>query len=162
MMMKHHARAMKTRLPMAHEIVVQDMMVNDFCVSAASLSQLLEACSQTGEMCASMGMRIHKFASNHCTLLEGLAKDEIAKTIEIGDPEDKLVAGIELPNIKTLGMLWLSKEDLFAFQWKTLHPDGGLSGQCAASPGDCLTLCGSFLQLPYLARCLFRSCGGGS
>ena len=88
MTMKYHAEAKRSELPVAREIVVNDMMVDDFCISGASLAHLARARQEMEELCASMGMRIHKYASNHPILLEGLGEKDIAKTIEIGDPED--------------------------------------------------------------------------
>ena len=118
MTMKHHAKANRHQWPVAFDVVMRDTMIDDFCVSAGSLDELMTVKNEMRELCQSMGMRIHKFSANHRMLLEDVADQDIARTLEIGDPEDKMSPNPELPNVKTLGMLWLPQEDVFCFQWE--------------------------------------------
>ena len=118
MTMKHHALINAKKWPVAAEVIMTSMMVNDFCVSAESVSTLQVVKTEMRQLCSSMGMKIHKYAANHSELLEDVPTNEMAKTMEIGDPEDHVSPYPELPNIKTLGMLWVSREDVFRFQWE--------------------------------------------
>ena len=116
--MKFHAQANQQIWPLACEVVHQDMMVDDFCVGHDSMDHLLEVRREMELLCGSMGMRVHKYAANHPALLKDIRSEDIACTLEIGDPSDKLAPPPpDLPNIKTLGMLWETAEDVYRFRW---------------------------------------------
>ena len=124
MTMKHHAKENQARWPLAHDVVMEHMMVDDFLISADTLEELETVNEQMKALCHSMGMKIHKHAANHFLLLQGLDEAEIAKTVEIRDSEDRVSPDPDLPNIKTLGMLWLPGEDVFCFQWEPVQRTG--------------------------------------
>ena len=116
MTVKHHAVSNQEEWPLAFDTVMRNLMVDDFCIGSDSLQRIGQARKETEALCESMEMRIHKYAANSLEVLEGIPKKDIAKTIEIGDPKDKLASAPSLSNVKTLGMLWISGEDVFTFR----------------------------------------------
>jgi hypothetical protein len=121
---QHHAEELKEKYPLAYGAVMNNMMMDDVLISVSTEDEAIELRRQLRDCLGEACMTICKWASNSNKLLAEVPEEDRAASIDFEglDYSNKLH---ELaPIIKTLGMVWLSPEDLFTYNFAVPEDDG--------------------------------------
>ncbi|XP_055522497.1 uncharacterized protein LOC129716687 [Wyeomyia smithii] len=107
------------RFPLAAKSVKEDCYMDDVITGANDPDTAKELRVQLQEMLRRGGFWLRKFASNCKTVLEGLPAEDLSIQVDDGinlDPD---------PMVKTLGLIWMPKTDVFRFRFHIppLSPD---------------------------------------
>ncbi|XP_014881603.1 uncharacterized protein LOC106942781 [Poecilia latipinna] len=76
--LKHHANENKTQFPLASQFIMKDFYVDDGVTSTTSIKEAIKLIQEIQTLCASGGLRLHKFVSNDKTVLESIPPSERA------------------------------------------------------------------------------------
>nr|XP_039251003.1 uncharacterized protein LOC120328550 [Styela clava] len=95
----------------AANYIRQDFYMDDGLKSVATFEEAVDLIQQRRALCASAGLKLHKFISNNCEVLESIPEDERAKDIKTLD-----VTVDPLPIERTLGIVWCIESDDFQFK----------------------------------------------
>jgi hypothetical protein len=106
----------KKQFPLAEKAIRKDTVIDDSVSSSKTPQEAIEVLQQLTAVRAKIDMPLRKYASNNKEVLSKFPKAHIAKSVDLSaigyDPLDAT------PNVRTLGMLWLSEEDVFTFFFK--------------------------------------------
>lgn len=105
---QEHAKSHQAELPMAAETVLKSTYMDDSMDSVPDVESGCELYNQLSKLWGSAGMQDQKWLSNSPEVLACIPPEDRAAEISLEEGE--------LPSVKTLGVLWRSKEDVFAFQ----------------------------------------------
>ena len=105
---RHNAHQHADTYPRAAETVLESTYMDDSMDSVRSDEEGVELVRQLSALWHKASMHPRKWQSNSTTILQTIPEEDRAEEIN-------LTKG-ELPNVKTLGVLWLAKEDQFTFQ----------------------------------------------
>ena len=128
-----HAQERMERYPLTKRVIENCAIVDDFIVSGDHVPQLKSTRQQLQNMLDEIKMPLHKMASNHPDILQGVPEDKIAKTKTVG--EDDVEQSSVMPTIKTLGVVWNSQADTLAIQFQPKHLDSDLTLRMVVSEG---------------------------
>ena len=70
--LKHLAKENKAALPLGSNCIEHNFYVDDGLVSEPTEEQAIQVVEQARSLCASGGLRLHKFVSNNCTVMESI------------------------------------------------------------------------------------------
>lgn len=107
--LKHMASQEKEAHPSAAQFIMHDLYVDDGLTSVESAQQAKELIQGACEICEKGGLRLHKFVSNDCQVLESVPKSERAVDVILNLPSEQLL--IE----RVLGVQWSVGLDCFKF-----------------------------------------------
>ena len=114
----------------AAEFIRRDFYVDDGLKSVSNVDEAIGLIDNTKSMCATAGLRLHKFVSNDKDVIQYLEPEDRAK-----DLKDINLALDKLPVERTLGILWCIESDTFQFRIILndcpLTQDGILSTVCS-------------------------------
>jgi hypothetical protein len=110
---QQHATKLSQKFPLATETVLKSIYMDDCMDSVLNDYQGVELYKQLSELWRQAGMHTRKWLSNSDSVLECVPLEDQASEIEI--------EGDQLQGTKTLGILWLAREDVFTFRYK--QPD---------------------------------------
>ena len=114
---RHHAEQSKKRLPRAAEAVLESTYMDDTMDSVESDSEGIELYHQLSELWQTAGMSAKKWISNSKKVLEEVPLQDRITEIDLGDHD--------LPDVKTLGLLWEAEEDVFTFRYSVASRQNG-------------------------------------
>ncbi len=109
---KEHARKLKDRYPRAAETVIKSTLVDDNLDSAHTVEEAKELATQLKALYAEAGMCLRKVVSNSREVLECFEEKERSPSINVAAFCSK---DLQLPLVKTLGVVYSGEEDVFAF-----------------------------------------------
>ena len=109
---KEHARKLKDRYPRAAETVIKSTLVDDNLDSAHTVEEAKELATQLKALYAEAGMCLRKVVSNSREVLECFEEKEKSPSINVAAFCSK---DLQLPLVKTLGVVYSGEEDVFAF-----------------------------------------------
>lgn len=70
--LKHLAKENEIQFPLASQFIMKDFYVDDGVTSTASVKEAIQLAQEAQTLCASGGLRLHKFVSNDKTVLESI------------------------------------------------------------------------------------------
>ena len=123
----------------AANFIKRDFYVDDGLKSAETPETATELIKNAQAMCAKAGLRLHKIASNNKELVNAIAIEDRAKSLQEIDIEHD-----PLPIERTLGVMWCIEAD--CFQFKITIQDRPLTRR-----GILSTVCSVFDPLGFLA-----------
>ncbi|XP_071842043.1 uncharacterized protein [Apostichopus japonicus] len=112
---QEHAKSHQAELPMAADTVLKSTYMDDNMDSVPDVESGCELYNQLSKLWGAAGMHARKWLSNSPEVLACIPPEDRAAEISLEEGE--------LPSVKTLGVLWRSKEDVFAFQPSPLPAD---------------------------------------
>ena len=115
-----HAKENAHKYPRAAEAVQKSSIVDDIMDSVQTVEEAIQMYKDLKQLFDECGMNIRKFFSNHEEVLNAIPTEDRAKNIDI-ILGDKATADIPYTIVKALGMIWLSKPDIFTFCFD--HPE---------------------------------------
>ena len=95
--------------PSAAQFIMHDFYVDDGLTSVESAQQAKDLIQGAREICEKGGLRLHKFVSNDCQVLESVPKSERAVDAILNLPSE------QLPIERVLGVQWSVGLDCFRF-----------------------------------------------
>ena len=132
------ARSLRGQYPKAARAVLKDAIVDDILSGSEREAQLPEIKRGIEAIYSSLGMSLHKWASNSSSLRKLIPEKDLATQVSIGVEEDALFNQLkdDLPSIKCLGLLWHPSKDRLQFfappveqEIWTMRETSSLSGQ---------------------------------
>ncbi|XP_033725905.1 uncharacterized protein LOC117315432 [Pecten maximus] len=108
--LKHLARTQVTELPRAPSFIQNDFYVDDGLTSVETEDEAIQLVSDAQQLCASGGLRLHKFISNSKRVIDSIQVSERATDIKNLDLSQE-----RLPVECALGVEWCVEEDVFRF-----------------------------------------------
>ena len=105
---QEHAKSHSEEYPEAAKTVLESMYMDEVMKSASNVEKAVGLWHDLTELLALVGMKIRKWCSNEPDVLRDIPVEDRAGNIHLEDGN--------MPTIKTLGVLWKSKEDVFTFQ----------------------------------------------
>uniref|UniRef100_A0A8D8HDN4 (northern house mosquito) hypothetical protein n=1 Tax=Culex pipiens TaxID=7175 RepID=A0A8D8HDN4_CULPI len=111
--------------PLAAAIVKNGMYVDDVLTGHDDWNTLKESCQQLNNLLKSGGMQLRKWASNEPQLLSEFSPELLAKG------EEQLID--DDTTVKTLGLIWNTKKDIFQFKVPELEPRPNFTKRIVAS-----------------------------
>ena len=109
---REHATKMKNTFPRAAETVLKSTYMDDGMDSVTNDKSGIELFHQLSSLWKSAGMHARKWMSNSAEVLKNIPTEDRAKMVNLEESY--------LPTIKTLGVLWIAKEDVFSFKVEPL------------------------------------------
>ncbi|XP_064622588.1 uncharacterized protein LOC135484829 [Lineus longissimus] len=106
---RQHAEKYRLEYPLAAETVLESTYMDDSTDSVRTVETGVEWYQQSSELWDKNGMHARKYMSNKPEVLKNIPTADCASEVDL-DTED-------LPTVKTLGVLWLPKEDVFSFRF---------------------------------------------
>ena len=103
-----HAEMNKDDYPMAAETVLKSTYMDDSMDSVMNDKQGIELYNQLSQLWGKAGMYARKWLSNSKAVLEHIPVEDLASEVDLDEGN--------LPSVKTLGVLWQAKEDIFTFK----------------------------------------------
>jgi len=110
---QEHAKQSADEFPMAAQTVLESTYMDDCMDSVVDDYRGLELYCQLSELWKRCGMHTRKWLSNSEAVMAQIPFEDRAYEIEI--------EGDQLHGTKTLGVLWLSREDVFTFHLKPVE-----------------------------------------
>ena len=110
---QHHARIFEDIYPRAAETILKSTYMDDSMDSVMSESEGITLYKQLSELWDKSGMHAHKWLSNSEAILQMIPSQDRACQLELGDNNS--------PAIKTLGIMWLAREDVLTFISKPIE-----------------------------------------
>lgn len=108
--LKHLAKENKSLYPLGSNFVTRNFYVDDGVTSVANTKQAIKLAQEARELCASGGLRLHKFVSNNRVVLDSIPLSERATNVKhLNLTFDKL------PSERALGIQWHIESDCFKF-----------------------------------------------
>ena len=108
LVLQHHAKKFKDTFPLAAETVLRSTYMDDSMDSVANEDQGIELHRQLSQLLRQAGMHARKWLSNLPRVLRDIPLQD--RKAEVDMDADYL------PSTKTLGMWWLSDQDVFTFR----------------------------------------------
>ena len=105
---QEHAAKHKEEFPMAAETVLESTYMDDNMDSVPNDSSGVELYKQLSGLWGKAGMHARKWLSNSEVVLKKIPSGDRALEVDLDKGN--------LPSLKTLGVLWLAKEDIFTFK----------------------------------------------
>ncbi len=109
---KEHARRLKEKYPLASETVIKSTLVDDNLDSAHTVEEAKALAVELKELYAEAGMSLGKVVSNSKEVLDCFGEEEKSPSINVAAFCTK---DLQLPLVKTLGVVYSGEEDVFAF-----------------------------------------------
>lgn len=106
---QHNALQLADEFPLAAETVMKSTYMDDSMDSVSNEDEAVELFHQLSKLWQKAGMYARKWLSNSSVVLEQIPKQDRAYETELSKHE--------LPSIKTLGVLWEAKDDMFTFRY---------------------------------------------
>ncbi|XP_075235545.1 uncharacterized protein LOC142332815 [Lycorma delicatula] len=104
----------KDLYPKASKSIRRDFYVDDVLTGGDSVDELIEIQSKLIDLLNSGGFQLHKWCSNHPSILKNVPKEHLELGFVIEDSESKA--------IKTLGIYWQPTTDTFRFKVNLQDP----------------------------------------
>jgi len=95
--------------PSAAQLIIHDFYVDDGLTSVESAQQAKELIQGAREICEKGGLRLQKFGSNDCQVLESVPKCERGVDVILNLPSE------QLPMERVLGVQWSVGLDCFKY-----------------------------------------------
>ena len=105
---QEHAAKHNEEFPMAAETVLESTYMDDSMDSVPNDSSGVELYKQLSGLWGKAGMHARKWLSNSDVVLKKIPSGDRALEVDLDKGN--------LPSLKTLGVLWLAKEDIFTFR----------------------------------------------
>ena len=106
--LQHHAKKFKDTFPLAAEMVLRSTYMDDSMDSVVNEDQGIELHKQLSQLLRQAGMHARKWLSN---------SPRVLRDIPLQDRKAKVDLDADyLPSTKTLGVWWLSDQDVFTFR----------------------------------------------
>ena len=105
---REHAKKHQPEFPLAAETILESKYMDDSMDSVPDVRIAVELYNQLSELWASAGMHARKWLSNEPEVLRSIPSSDCATEVDLDRGE--------LPQVKTLGVLWCPVEDAFKFQ----------------------------------------------
>ena len=112
-MVQHHAQLFQPEYERAAETVLQSTYMDNSMDSVVTENEGVSLYEQLSELWRKAGMHAHKWLSNSQAVLEVIPPQDRASQLELH--RDWSLA------VKTLGILWNAKEDIFTFNSKQIE-----------------------------------------
>ena len=109
-----HAREHEHLYPRAADAVINSSIVDDIMDSVETESEAIRLYKDLKKLFDGCGMNIRKFMSNSDEVLKNIPAEDLAKNIDIV-LGDLATADVPYTIVKALGMIWMSKPDIFTF-----------------------------------------------
>ena len=116
---KHAARTLRDRCPIAAEILTSSTIVDDIITSVPDVSTLTQLSDELKIILSSLSMNTYKTASNCLDFMIGIPEHQRAKEISIND----VPSCDKLPVVKALGLIYVPADDQFLFRYDPEIPD---------------------------------------
>ena len=142
--LKHMASQEKEAHPSAAQFIMHDFYVDDGLTSVESVQEAEDLIRGAREICEKGGLRLHKFVSNDCHVLESVPKSERAVDVLLNLPSEQLL--IE----RVLGVQWSVGLDYFRFSII-------LKDQPLTRRGVLATVASAYDPLGFLAPLVLRA-----
>jgi hypothetical protein len=110
--LRHHALTKAGTFPRAVDALCESTLMDDTLVSVRTVEEARQLVKDLQEVTSQIGMYMHKMASNVPEVLDGIQPERRAHEFQLMTTEDKDTEAL----MKTLGMMWLTKEDIFKFK----------------------------------------------
>ena len=110
---QHHARIFEDIYPRAAETILKSTYMDDSMDSVMSESEGITLYKQLSKLWDKAGMHAHKWLPNSQAILQMIPSQDRVCQLELGDNNS--------PAIKTFGITWLAKEDVFTFISKPIE-----------------------------------------
>ena len=109
---KEHARRHREEFPRAAEMVIHSTLVDDNLDSVDSEQEAVQLIKDAQQLYARAGMKLRKIISSSSTVLASFGEEERSPTLDLASfcSKEEYV-----PLVKTLGVIYLCKEDQFSF-----------------------------------------------
>ncbi len=110
---KEHAARWREKYPKAAETVIKSTLVDDNLDSCATVEEAVQLGAELRGLFKEAGMELGKVTSNRKEVMQSFPQEMRAESLDISSfcTED-----IEAPIVKSLGIIYLSKEDAFSFE----------------------------------------------
>lgn len=105
---QEHAMGYQSEFPLAAETILKSTYMDDSRDSVPDVKSAIELYNQLSELWGSAGMYARKWLSNKPEVLQSIPSSDCATEVDLDRGE--------LPQVKTLGILWSPTEDVFKFQ----------------------------------------------
>lgn len=112
---RHHARVFEQIYPRAAEMMLKSTCMDNGMDSVMNEIEGINLYKQLSELWEKAGMYARKWLSNSQAVLQMIPSQDRACQLELS--EDSSLA------VKTLGVMWLAKEDVFTFQPKSIEQE---------------------------------------
>jgi hypothetical protein len=142
--LKYIANINKDSHEEAANFIDKNFYVDDGLTSVANIEQAKKLIKETKEICASGGLRLHKFVSNRREIMDALPSDERGNTSE---KRDMIPSGLGIE--RALGIQWNLVSDVFCFQLSLKH-------QSDTKRGILTTIASIYDPLGFLAPFLLK------
>jgi len=109
---QQHAAKLSKEFPLAADTVLKSTYMDDSMDSADDEQQCIQLYRQLSELWKMAGMHTRKWLSNSDLVLAHIPTEDRAAEMKID--------GEQLLGAKTLGIMWLAREDVFTFHFKPL------------------------------------------
>ena len=106
--LQHHAKKFKDTFPLAAETVLRSTYMDDSMDSVANEDQGIELHKQLSQLLRQAGMHARKWLSNSSRVLRDIPLQDRKAEVDLDADY--------LPSTKTLGVWWLSDQDVFTFR----------------------------------------------
>ena len=103
-----HARENQEHYPRAAETILESTYMDDSMDSSPSEEECVKLYEELSALWGSAGMHARKWLSNSEQVLEKIPEEDRAAEVDLDKGH--------LPSVKTLGVLWLAKEDVFTYK----------------------------------------------
>ncbi|XP_065093527.1 uncharacterized protein LOC135714162 [Ochlerotatus camptorhynchus] len=95
--------------PLAKQVIIKDSYIDDFLTGGSSIEEVIQIYTELSELLRRGGFGAHTFCSNSTEVLKAIPAELQEKQLSFDD------TGIN-NSIKTLGLIWILKEDYFLFR----------------------------------------------
>jgi hypothetical protein len=112
---QHNAKLHESEYPLAAEAVIKSCYMDDTMDSIVDVPVAIELKDELQELWGMAGMYARKLLSNSVEVMRHIPEADCVTDIDLDKGE--------LPSVKTLGVLWDPKEDIFKFQVNQLKID---------------------------------------
>ena len=112
---QHNAVRFAKIYPLASETVLKSTYMDDNMDSMPNTDKCIALYSQLNQLWEKAGMHVRKWLSNKTEVLEKIPPKDRASQVNLSESE--------LPVMKTLGVLWVAKDDQFSFHCNTPKSD---------------------------------------
>ncbi len=109
---KEHASRWKGKFPQAAETVIHSTLVDDNLDSCDSVQEATDLGRQLVGLFAEAGMQLGKIMSSHREVREAFPEEMRAESLDVAE---FCTQDLDNPVVKTLGIIYLSKEDAFGY-----------------------------------------------
>ncbi len=110
---KEHARKWRNKYPAAAETVIRSTLVDDNLDSCATVQQAVQLGHQLVSLFREAGMQLGKIVSNSKEVLQAFPSDMVAQSMDVAEI---CTTDLQLPTVKTLGVIYIAEDDVFTFK----------------------------------------------